>query len=252
MAEKVGGFWTKRIKAKAEFLRKDPESIKDFKRNVLCEGIFNSFPLHTTEFLHYIEDRCFPEGIPTHMWRLVSSSTKGGPNTLRFYNTQTTAADIEYVYMASQLEKEFRVVSRVIVEIGAGYGGLCDKLIRATKRIKKYTLIDFAPHAKLQQYFLGERKELEYYPVNTFPQEPFDLAINTRSMMEMDWDEIEFYIKQIQKWLKPGGLFYLITKDKVTKFKTYPLDKQWKVEKAIQFPIPNRLPMTEYFLRRLG
>ena len=247
--ENVGSFWYNRIRAKMELLELYPEAIKDFKNNMLSEGIYNSFKLHTTEFLHIVEIIAFPEGIPDYMQRLIPSPTKGNPNTLRFYNHQTTLADIEYVYMVKQLEKEMRQAS-VICEIGAGYGGLADKLLRAKKAILCYTLIDFEPHRKLQKYFLGPDVRVKYKTVNTFPQEPLDLVINTRSMMEMDLEEIKFYIDQIQKWLKPGGLFYLITKDKVTKFKDYPLDKHWKTEKAVQFPTPNRVPMVEYFLRR--
>lgn len=249
--EAVGNFWYNRIRAKSELLIEDPESIHDFKNNMLSEGIYDSFPKHTTEFLHIIEELCFPWGLPSFLMPFISAPVKGNPKTLRFYNCKTTLADIEYVYMAHQLANQFRHDSRTIVEIGAGYGGLCDKLTRITTKISKYTLIDFSPHVKLQQYFLEERKELEYCSVNTFPQEPFDLVINTRSMMEMDLNEIGFYIEQIQKWLKPGGLFYLITKDKVTKVADYPFDKKWVTSRSCMFPTPNRAPMTEYFFKRL-
>lgn len=250
MTEDVGKFWYNRILAKTRLLDESPDSIKDFKNNMLSEGIYNSFPLHNTEFLHYVEAIAFPEGIPDYMQSLVPSPSKGNPKTLKFYNYQTTLADIEYVYMTLQLEKEFLEKDLNCCEIGAGYGGLCDKLLRATTKISKYSLIDFEPHVKIQKYFLGERKGLSWYSANTFPQNPLDLVINTRSMMEMDEKEVRFYIGAIQKWLKPGGLFYLITKDKVTRFIDYPFDDKWTTVRTTQFPTPNNAPMTEYFLRR--
>lgn len=145
-----------------------------------------------------------------------------------------------------------------VCEIGGGYGSLAQK-IRA-KYPCKYVLIDLPEANLLSSYYL-----LKHFPdlkfllsdsivnklvtkkqvdENDFIIIPpwyeiegvkFDLFINTRSMMEMNYKVIKKYFDFIQKNIALGGFFFNINryrKESVgypIELSKYPYDKNWKV-----------------------
>ena len=144
----------------------------------------------------------------------------------------------------------------LIIDIGAGYGGLIGLIKRVFPSIK-CVLLDLPEANAIQTYYLSKsfpnRKILLFENIKDqarldFGIENFDFAIvpgnliakiednsidmfiNTRSLMEMTQSVVSFYFKHIQRAIKEDGYFYCLNRyEKLTKFKYYPFDKYWEI-----------------------
>ena len=194
-----------------------------------------------------------------------------------------------------QKNKEIRVL-----EIGGGYGGLAAKL-KILLPLAKFTIIDI-PHAGvLQTYYLTRiHSEKDVAVVELKDANPtggasflivpnsrkdfvesqrFDLAINSRSFMEMDQVVIQDYFDLIQQTLNVDGIFFNCNRlwknagDKPTQISKYPYDNFWdlismstsffqantieiiarrsKIENALFKTLIRRLPKTDFLIHRL-
>ena len=147
--------------------------------------------------------------------------------------------------------------SSIVCEIGAGYGSLISKIIKIYNC--KAILIDLPESNFLSHYYLKKifpkkkifvsskiKKKLNandikkndiliLCPWDNLPKIKIDFFINSRSMMEMTYETINFYFKLIQKKIKKKGYFLCINryyKDTVgypIEFENYPFDNNWKV-----------------------
>lgn len=148
---------------------------------------------------------------------------------------------------------------RVICEIGGGYGSFAQKI--CSKHKCTYILVDLPEANLLSSYYLSQhfpgrtfllcneieeksisKKDIEKYDFVIIPpwyrfadDLQVDLFINTRSMMEMNFNVIRKYFKLIQQHLSLGGYFFNINryyKDSVgypIKLSEYPYDRYWEV-----------------------
>ncbi len=148
---------------------------------------------------------------------------------------------------------------RTVCEIGGGYGSFAQKICAKHKCV--YIMI-YLPEANLMsRYYLSRhfpilkfllcneiegknisRKDIEKYDFIIIPpwykladDVRVDLFINTRSMMEMNFNVIKRYFKIIQHHISEGGYFFNINrycKNSVgypIKFSKYPYDNYWEV-----------------------
>jgi hypothetical protein len=134
----------------------------------------------------------------------------------------------ELIYAALRLERAIRVHlpqsaqgELDIVEIGAGYGGMCHWYLRIQPDLGRYTLVDLPIMNVLQGYFLtralgegvvsfcGEpRAQVHVLPNSALAQiaTPFAVLVNKDSMPEMPYDAMLGYLEWAQSTC--AGFFY--------------------------------------------
>ena len=142
--------------------------------------------------------------------------------------------DLSIIYFANRISALWQTTHQNpptrILDIGGGYGGLVGKLAKVFPSAR-ISLIDTPEGNLLQSFYLHElfpNAELgikKYWtetsslfdarfsiiPIGEFPllfNFEWDLIINTRSMQEMDLEDISLYFELIQKKLCSGGIFY--------------------------------------------
>lgn len=118
-----------------------------------------------------------------------------------------------------------------VLEIGGGYGRLCEAFVNVFSGCGLYVLADSVPLSLMYAYLylkaaLPTKKVGIYYldpdPANydcyvvptwrleeVFGTAYFDLAINVQSMQEMSQWHVDYYLNFFNSHLRPGGLVYL-------------------------------------------
>ena len=171
--------------------------------------------------------------------------------------------DLYNVYAAWQIYRTFKELNKkptTILEIGGGYGGLCNKLTKIFPNVK-YIILDLPESLLVQEYFLSKTdtsrniltltdvndnfltKDLKTkdYNIALLPgwygdklkEIDVDLVINMRSFGEMNTEVLNYYFNVIHKALIYGGIFYCVNRYVFTssiqqlKIKDYPFDKDW-------------------------
>ena len=168
--------------------------------------------------------------------------------------------DLYHAYAAWQIDRYNDKTPASILEIGGGYGNLCNKL----KRIypgTKYFIVDIPEVLLVQHYYLtkssnnlkilnlvGEKTNITnqlytdydvilvpFYLLESVSLRP-EIIINCRSFGEMPVDTLTDYFNWIQNKISRNGLFYTVNRYVFTKSKDrnkirdYPFDKQWLIE----------------------
>jgi len=154
--------------------------------------------------------------------------------------------------------------SKIVCEIGGGYGSFVDLLLGKHRKallidlplsnaLSAYYLASLFPNKKLllfDDYLTNKRKisykDFEEYDIIILPPGcdydrdlKIDLIVNARSFMEMTTQSIAYHFRFIQQHLKEGGLFLninryqKITSGEVINFHNYPYDSRWQVLKSI-------------------
>jgi putative sugar O-methyltransferase len=163
-----------------------------------------------------------------------------------------------FIYWLFFLKRKVKKI-KYICEIGAGYGGFSEKIIRNYSNLK-YLIIDLPEANFLSSYFLTKnfpnkkillaykkkrkfiyKSDFNKYDIIIIPpwyiarNIKFDLFINTRSMMEMDKNIIFEYFEFIQKNISEKGYFLNINRyfknsvQNPLKLTDYPYDNNWNV-----------------------
>ena len=161
-----------------------------------------------------------------------------------------------FIYWLYLLKKNIKNTN-FICEIGSGYGGFAEKIIRNYPKAK-YLIIDLPEANFLSSYFLSKhfpnkkillayeknreviyKSDFNKYDIIIIPpwfkveEIKFDLFINTRSMMEMDKDVIFKYFEFIQNNISERGYFFNVnryfknTVKNPLKLIDYPYDDNW-------------------------
>jgi putative sugar O-methyltransferase len=147
---------------------------------------------------------------------------------------------------------------QIILEIGGGFGGLANKVLKNFKNCK-YISVDLPESLILQHYYLNNlypnKKILRYKDILDFGNIPdfdilllppfdldilnyfkFDLVIQTRGFSEMKYSIIQKYFDIIQKNIKEDGILYLggeryvtYRGEEIVKLKKYPFDDNWNI-----------------------
>jgi len=199
-----------------------------------------------------------------------------------------TVSELEHTYFAWQLSNFFEPQhpAPLIVEIGAGFGGLAMRLKRLFPRAK-IALLDLPEVNAIQHYYLQKTnpganvigyREYKRRQGTLFGEDVWDFAvlpwwagkdlgdaavdlfINTRSFMEMRSLVVAEYFRLIQRTLKVGGFFYNVnryakdTSGELFTMKACGYDEQWAF--LISQPLWNPLcirkpPAHELLARRL-
>ena len=172
-----------------------------------------------------------------------------------------------FIHFQNIIQELNKIDQPVIVEIGAGYGGIASKVKKSLENAK-YIIFDLPEVNAVQLYYLTnvfpDKKILgydEYLKSKDILKESFDFLIlpgweidnlkpnsvdsfiNMRSMMEMDYNIIEFYMNAIQKSGKNKSFFVNVNRyqKQDIKFKDYPYDQNWKVINSINSIVQNHI-----------
>ena len=250
---------------KGDFIERD-ELWRDFRNNVITKGLDNANV--PDEALPRVREKCraiyarISRRIPKKFRHYLNESPIGNPRTFEIDNIALTQSSLEYVFMLTHLEP-YLDGAGVVVEIGGGYGGLT-RLIKLVFPQMKCVLLDLPEVNTIQTYFLAKafpeatvlglrdvahRKAIDPSELDAdfivlpgqlierLRPSSFDLAINTRSMMEMDLETVAFYVQHIQDKLAIGGSFFCLNRyEKKTRIKEYPFDDRWYVSYSEPWP----------------
>jgi len=236
-----------------------PENLENFRNNKLSLGLDDQYS--DKEQKEIFQDLVNELG---EEYVLSNLTDKNIGNSQTFFKVGNLFIDGGQNFHIKWLhELEILVFSKTkvnyICEIGGGYGSLAQK-IRA-KHNCKYILIDLPEANLLSSYYLSKhfpdlkfllcdqingkfvsRDDIEAYDFIIVPpwykiveDLKIDLFINTRSMMEMNFEVIKKYFNFIHKYIMVDGFFFNINryyKSSVgypIKLSEYPYDENWDV-----------------------
>jgi hypothetical protein len=240
---KPGRFWAKKVSHKAELLS-GGVSLDNFRRDSISKGIDSNSSYKRKHILSMIQQD-WETFSPIKHHKLLNDSSRGNPVVWEHDGYRLTRTSIETAYLVGLIEPW---IGQRIIEIGPGIGALC-RAIKIYRPSIDYTLIDFKPMLVIQRYYLDGFKGLHFLESGSDPGGSVDLFINSRSMMEMDAEEIAHYIHIIEKRLRSGGAFFLVARDKISSFRDYPFDDRWRLE--WEKPSPRWETMRQRLLVRL-
>ncbi len=129
---------------KGDFIN-ETELWSNFRNNVISKGLDNSnLPVEAQDVALAKWNRMYDEiiaQIPDAYHPHVEESPIGNPTTIERDGKKVSRSTIEYAFMLSHITP-FLERSRVVVEVGGGYGGLA-RAIKKTFKSVKYILLIF-------------------------------------------------------------------------------------------------------------
>lgn len=250
---------------KGNFVDRD-ELWLDFRNNVITKGLDNAnVPDDALGRVHQKWQRIYQNlaaHIPDEYRRYLEECPIGNPRTCVIDGVPVTQSSLEYTYMLTHLAPYLDEV-KTVVDIGGGYGGLA-RLIKLAHPDVKLVLLDLPEINTIQTYFLGtafpnarvlglrdvyrddviDPRQIDgdflLLPgqlIDKLPRDSCEMAINTRSMMEMDLETVSFYVRHVQDKLASDGRFYCVNRyEKKTRLKDYPFDDRWYVSYSEPWP----------------
>lgn len=234
--------------------------LKNFRNNKLSEGLDDNY---TIDFQRYLLKKIIDDVGDEFFFKNINKKNIGNKKkTIKYKKLNIDGAQLFFVKWLYEIEKNIssKYKIRNTLEIGAGFGGLAEKIIRNIKC--KYIIMDLPEANLLSSYYLKknfpklkfllsnqiiDNEYLKYEHIKKYdiiilnpwtnidPKIKFDLIINTRSMMEMNKEIIDYYFKLIHRHISNDGYFFNINryvKDSVgypIRLIDYPYDKNWRV-----------------------
>ena len=167
---------------------------------------------------------------------------------------------------------------KVVIEIGAGFGGMAYYLIRdaidttyvdfdlpENLALTSYYLLKAFPEKKILLYGEGNLDELKLadydivlmpsFQLDKMPVDTCDLLFNSYSLAEMSQQTINHYVNQSAKLIKKGGWFFHVnhTKNSLVSARDFPIPKNFSLisEEFAAWNLGRNSNMDEYeFLYR--
>tara|TARA_B100000989_G_C19524966_1_gene466256 strand:- start:78 stop:1133 length:1056 start_codon:yes stop_codon:yes gene_type:complete len=172
--------------------------------------------------------------------------------------------DLFIIQFFFKIQKFLVKEPKKILEIGGGYGGLAHKLKKKYPKSALY-LVDLPEAGLLQSYYLSSiYKEKKFFLYEDFKKnenqlnadylekfdfvilppwclgkikfkEFFNLVVNTRSFMEIKFDEIKSYFNFVHSTITNDGVFYNVNKYEkntsgdIIRISEYPYDNFWRI-----------------------
>jgi putative sugar O-methyltransferase len=234
------------------------KNLENFRNNKLSEGLDDQFysKQKTKELFQTLlkkHDRDF-------IIKMLDNKNIGNAKmSFKYKDKSYSTNELFHIEYLTKIKKYIKIKKNSIVcEIGPGYGSFISKFLKIFN--SKIILIDLPEANFLNSFFLktifpnknffltsdiksgGIRKRdisqndiIIICPWDKLPKLKIDFIINSRSMMEMNYETIKLYFNFIHKNLKNLGHFLCINryyKDTVgypIELYNYPFDKYWKV-----------------------
>jgi len=259
-----------------------------FRRNTISQGMDDANPhaaaplppnLHN-DLRHFFLE--FQSVADDTLVRMAEEPLVGMPAAVHLIEgRRLSIASLDFAYFAFRLWSALqhrRHEPLTFLEIGGGFGGLARLLkelfpqahillldLPEANAIATYYLHTLFPEARFHLFTdhvqdatlekdLPDFSILPGWRITDLPDASIDCIINTRSMQEMTKDTIAFYLEQIQRIVKPDGLFYCVNRyakqvgQETIILADYPFDAQW--EALISRPKWKQSHIQELLLRR--
>jgi putative sugar O-methyltransferase len=234
------------------------ENLINFRKNqILSKGLDDSHNMtNKIKLEDYLNE--FNENFLTK--NLASKNVGNSNNSSKILNLFYDYGELCHLEYFKKFEERISNKS-IICEIGAGYGNLARIIMNNFKvkiilidlpqanLLQSYYLMNFFPNSKLYLYkdYLKEgylsKESIDKYDIFILPpnlkmgdQIKIDLFINTKSLMEMDYEMVKYYFDIIQKNISINGCFFNLNKYmhfKSSNWKNsiwdFPYDKNWDV-----------------------
>ena len=250
--------WNFQIERKKKLFK--IKKLKNFRNNKLSFGLDDQY-YSEKEFIknfNLLVEDCSKKFIKKNLFKKnVGNVKKFIKFEKKYFVDRHEIFFIKYLY---DLEKNINLKKiKLICDIGSGYGALAAKILKLYNS-KKIVLIDLPESNLLSSFYLKklfpkkkffysyqlknnqfQKKHLNNYdifilnPWDIFPFKNVDLFINTRSMMEMDYQMIKKYFKLIHSKISNKGYFlninryYKDTTGYPIEYHKFPYDKKWKI-----------------------
>lgn len=120
----------------------------------------------------------------------------GQPKIVEHNGYKASVSYIKNFALAKHISRLIDVPNPRIIEIGAGYGGMAEVLLRLMP-IQSYTVVDLAEVLPLSKYYLSNthpEKFLDFRTPENIGEESCDVVINTMSFGEMPKDAAQAYV----------------------------------------------------------
>jgi SAM-dependent methyltransferase len=190
-----------------------PDPLAKFRQNSKISGRIQTPLGQLTQW----KDRCKEVGVPEE-WCV--DNMIGTPFHRVIDNKKYTSNSYRFAYQAHRIFSLYDMIKPTsVLEVGAGYGGLADVIMRYGN-VSKYYLIDAKPMLELQEYYLtkaGHGDKIEFRGPNVTDlaaigaKDKLDLIISINSLGEMLNKVVNDYIILFQRILKPKtGLLFLV------------------------------------------
>lgn len=238
------------------------DSLDNFRNNSLSDGLNRSVGTDKEFIQHHFNDLIQECGKEFVYSKLNDLNIGNNNNFLKLKDKFIEVSDNFHIKFLYDLDKYVFNSDKninIVCEIGGGYGNL-SKLIKSSYLDTKIILIDLPEANYFSSFYIQEHfpkaKILIYTKTNKkyitmdiikdydfiiippwidFKDIKVDLFINTRSMMEMDYNVILEYFNLIHYNLTIGGYFFNVNKyykDTVghaIELDNYPYDDYWDV-----------------------
>jgi len=247
---------------------KQSGNLEIFKKHRICMGTLNEpdrpanqiqilFPdenvlVQIINSLKLIKRACIFQyySIKNHgkLFKYHAEPSVGNPRKFSFPHNFLSDAGIRHSYYLSALQKVIGHKLNSVLEIGAGFGGLCN-LLAKEKGIHSYYIVDLSENLLIQQYYLcnngyqvlswNQRESRNptipcVYLLNgeeiSELSDQIDLVINTMSMQHMTQMNLDFYFEEINRLNIP--YLYLVNRNILrdlsdVKFEDYPIPNSY-------------------------
>ena len=246
--------WNYQINKKENLYR--IENLKDFRKNDLSYGLDDQF--YSSEQTTSFFDNLINDYGENYILNLLDEENVGNCiGSFIYKNKYYSANELFHIKFLSLIKGHTNLNSEsIICEIGPGYGSFASKLIKSFN--SKVVLIDLQESNFLNAFYLKkifpnkkfflsidtlnnkikksdilENDIIILNPWDKISDINFNLFVNSRSMMEMNRETINFYFKFIQKNSTKDSFFLCINryyKDTVgypIELHNYPFDKNW-------------------------
>jgi putative sugar O-methyltransferase len=205
----------------------------NFRNNKLSEGLDDQNTIQNIKIFYFKLKKKIKE-----KFIIKNLSEQNVGNLKNFFTYKRKILDFSqlfFIYWLFLLKKNIKKLN-LICEIGAGYGGFAEKILRNYPD-SKYLIIDLPEANFLSSYFLSKnfpnkkillaykkkgeiiyKSDFNKYDIIIIPPWfkvngiKFDLFINTRSMMEMDKEIIFKYFQFIQSNISKKGYFFNVNR----------------------------------------
>lgn len=185
---------------------KDDEAFKNFKANQDYFRTFDVDPDHGSIYKQMVEEQFeFDREEYANLLELFKENDSfGNPKTYDYDGHQFSPPTLRYIkdsfFIKSNIGND--PINRIL-EVGAGYGGLC-KTLDVILDFNEYYFVDLEPAVKVQQKYLSQfkclsDKKLVFIPTTVEDKvENIDLFISNYSLSECNFDiQMKYYDQYI-------------------------------------------------------
>jgi hypothetical protein len=205
---------------------KDDEAFKTFKSNEDYFKTFDLNPLHGEIYKKEVESQYNfnPDDYLQLLERFKENDSVGSPEKVDYDGHLFSPPTLRYIknsfFIKSHLNNQ--PINRIL-EVGAGYGGLC-KTLDVILNFNEYYFVDLEPVVKVQQKYITQfeclkNKKFEFISTNSDDKvQDIDLFISNYSLSECNYDVQMKYFDQYIAQSKYVHIIYNEYTDNFDKF----------------------------------